>query len=245
MAFFRQNPVVQEVMSSLNIFNEDSFEANLWPDPSHLADEDNKYIDPARRQTFRYWTEAENEPSGFCASVLLEHTIRINSSVHCEPIPRDQFPPPCPGPRPFNTSFSNDRLDIRICAAGEYGTNPRTISRRRQDITEHLYLDVQEYTKYKASGIKFTHHCKASTTHGYFELGNYRNGGTYGPLLKKWPSPAEMAHSNDNLNFGTGAGEGPATERQVNHQPPSSSLPTHLPILLTISTIQRRNRQLS
>ncbi|KAK2755085.1 hypothetical protein FQN54_006614 [Arachnomyces sp. PD_36] len=46
----------------------------------------------------------------------------------------------------------------------------------------------------------FTLKCEASTTRGYFELGNDRNGQIYGPLLEKWPSPEEMAREfNDYL----------------------------------------------
>jgi hypothetical protein len=43
-----------------------------------------------------------------------------------------------------------------------------------------------------------TIHCTATTTRGYFELGNDWNNNTYGPLLAHWPDPAEMAeNSND------------------------------------------------
>ncbi|KAJ6188119.1 hypothetical protein N7519_003027 [Penicillium mononematosum] len=231
LATIRQNRVVQEVMSSLATFNELDFETHLWPDPSYMTNELDLAVDPKYRQTLYYWTEprsdnfadATDKPANFFVTalqngtmtgVLREHAIRLNSSAVCEKIPRARFPSTCLGKRPFQTSFSSSRLDIRVCAPGEYWVSPWTLSRNRQDISEELFLDVIDRREIGSSIASFTLHCTTSTTRGYFELANYMNSQIYGPLLEKWPDAETMSQNfNDELSPSAGIGGGPPTEQ--------------------------------
>jgi hypothetical protein len=93
-------------------------------------------------------------------------------------------------------------ITIRICAPGHYGKLPWTLSRDRQDITEELYVDVwfpgdtniiPEYAGLVDFRISnFTTLCTTTTTRGYFELPNYRNGYLTQPLNDKWPDKETM-----------------------------------------------------
>lgn len=224
IATVRYNQVIQEVMSSLSTFSDLDQQPYLWADPSYLTNDTTAVSDPMPRQRMHYWTDVMNDPNFFVTAlpngtttgVLREHALRLNSSVQCERIPRDEFPSPCPGRLPFTTSFSNSEIDIRVCAPGEYGVNPWTLSRNRQDITEQLFLDVDSRSSNRFLTESFTLHCTASTSRGYFELGNYRNRQVYGPLLDKWPSQEELKSDfNDQLSLDAGRGFGPPTERQV------------------------------
>lgn len=118
------------------------------------------------------------------------HAMRFNSTVECEFLSKDKFPANCPGSKPYNTSIEvrNDATssELRICAPGTWGTSPWTLSRNRQDIKEEVYLQLLDDSDKDTSS---TIHCSSATTRGYFELGNYRTGGAYGPLLEHWPSP--------------------------------------------------------
>lgn len=233
LATIHQNRVVQEVMSSLATFNMLDLETHLWPDPSYLDDHVAVITDPTWRQTLRYWAMGEttsggdvmnHTPNFFVTAlqnatgtgVLREHALRFNSSAWCDKIPRAQFPEPCPGKRPFYRSLSKSPfLDIRVCAPGEYGVHPWSLSRNRQEIGEDLYLDVVDGRINTPDPVaNFTLHCRTSTTRGYFELGNHMNSQIYGPLLGEWPDPDTMAREfNDELNLQAGKGGGPPTER--------------------------------
>jgi hypothetical protein len=46
---------------------------------------------------------------------------------------------------------------------------------------------------YPSQNTSYTIHCTATTTRGYFELGNDWNLNTYGPLLDQWPNRVQMA----------------------------------------------------
>ena len=140
--------------------------------------------------------------NGTTTGVLREHAMRLNSSVECDN--STAFPDSCPGGQPFEASFSQaSDLNISICVPGNFTASPYSLSRSRQDIVEDLYIDVVsppnssfifEYSR------NYTVHCKASTTRGYFELGNYLNDYQPGPLIDHWPVPQnESKDFNDRM----------------------------------------------
>jgi len=252
MAFLPQNIVVQEVANQLSIFNEMDVQPRMWIDhPYFDPDIYDSYSDPAERRTF-FWnfmdmliggsdqisrdffaTILEN---GTTTGVLREHAMRLNSSIQCSPVPKTSFPNTCSGRRPFQASFSRPGfVDIKLCIPGEFGVFPWTRVRSRQDIHEELFLDASVWSENVAidgygggTRSNFTVHCKAQTTRGYFEIGNYRNNFTYGPLINEWPSPTEMALEwNDYLNW------------YANYRPPSNddkSTGTEDPVLVNWGT---------
>ena len=128
--------------------------------------------------------------------------MRLNSSVECDN--STAFPDPCPGEQPFEASFSQaSDVIISICVPGNFTASPYSLSRSRQDIVEDLYIDVVSPSnssfifEYSSS---YTVHCKASTTRGYFELGNYFNDYQPGPLVDHWPVPQnESKDFNDRM----------------------------------------------
>ncbi|KAF1944901.1 hypothetical protein EJ02DRAFT_339903 [Clathrospora elynae] len=144
-------------------------------------------------------------PSNTTTGILREHAMRLNSSVACSKIERTSFPTSCPGEEPFTASFEmTDDISVRICVPGKLGAFPWTLSRNRQDIIEEIYLDMWDTYKYRAGDsngddTNVTVHCEVKTTRGYFELGNLRNNGTYGPLLQDWPDADVMARDFNDL----------------------------------------------
>lgn len=226
LAFAGQNRIVKEVMAALSTFNDLDLETHMWPDPSYIHNKSQVLTDPPNTQMLDYWTSPEigvgprffvtAMQNGTTTGVLRDHAMRLNSSVSCRKVSKDQFPSTCSGRRPFTASLASDLLDIRVCAQGEYGVFPWTLSRNRQDIMEQLFLDVVDNRHGSYLTANFTLHCEASTTRGYFELGNYRNDQAYGPLLERWPTPEEMeTEFNDKLSFNTDRGDGKPTEWHV------------------------------
>lgn len=210
MAMIPQNIVVQEVANELATFSERNYNPHMWPDnPYTDGDPYDSYSKPVNRQQFIWYSESFADfnrsffvtamQNGTTTGVLREHVMRLNSSVQCSYVPQAEFPLLCPGVRPFTASYSGEHLDIRVCTPGEYGVYPWTLSRNRQDLAEELFIDVSQAIS--PSYPNFTLHCTAETTRGYFELGNYRNNFSYGPLIEKWPTPDESLYDfNDHLN---------------------------------------------
>lgn len=137
--------------------------------------------------------------------------MRLNASVECTLIDRSAFPSVCSGQLPLVRSYSDPgNLTIDICVPGDYATNPWTLSRDRQDLVEEIFVDVHipgasQFHEWPSYFYNFTSHCVATTTRGYFELGNIRNNFTAGPLIDVWPDNETMwTQYNDYLNFDGG-----------------------------------------
>lgn len=135
--------------------------------------------------------------------------MRLNSSAECKAIAESAFPEICGGPDPLVASYSSQvrapsfynftnpgNFTIDVCVPGDLSASPWTLSRDRQEITEDLYIKVHVdyetvldwgYFENGERPVNFTVHCNASTTRGYFELPNWQNDFTAGPLLEKWP----------------------------------------------------------
>lgn len=218
MALVPQNDVVQEVANRIASFSEKDRQPRLWADLSELPD--GPFSDmsdaPARSDTFDwYYLHDDAKPNFFVSAlpirtttgILRQHAMRLNSSVKCRHVPQSSFPNACSGARPFTTSISRPAMpQIRVCVPGEYGVYPWKLTHHRQDLAEELFLDFLDPgipgDHYSYGPSKFTLHCHAETTRGYFELGNYRNNYTYGPLLSQWPGVAEMEMEfNDYLGW--------------------------------------------
>ncbi|OTA78493.1 hypothetical protein M434DRAFT_402231 [Hypoxylon sp. CO27-5] len=215
MPRLQRDLVMQDVLGRLVTVSDLEPQPNLWP----INPDSNNWIDgyttpPNRRIFMVYSTDFTLNPDGFFVTaldngtntgVLREHAIRLNSSVHCEHISRSEFPSPCPGAQPLETRIDRSGLRLSVCAPGNASQFPFTPSRHRQDISEDLYVDLEVSlnTASQAYADNFTVHCTASTTRGYFELGNERNHYVYGPLLDRWPDPDDIAKNfNDFRSLG-------------------------------------------
>ena len=198
--------VVNEVTKNLATVSDTDEQLHLW-----LDREINSYLGPDSQlppaniestATLSWYYEhggrtyfASAIPNNTVTGVLREHALRLNSSVSCSPISRRDYPTTCVGDHPFVTTFETSRrLGVRVCAPGDLTRSPWTLSRDRQDIAEEVFIDmfVPSESSLQSYGPDFAIHCSATTTRGYFELGNVRNNFIPGPLMERWPSPDEM-----------------------------------------------------
>lgn len=186
--------IIARVKNQLSQYSDKTLLKNLWQDTDEYG--------------YRYPQSIRNsDKPGFIAAlpadtttgVLREHLMRMHSSLSCRNTTLSEFPSTCSGTNPFQASWSyvkpvndyNGTLDL--CAPGDQGKYPWTLSRNRQDITEEVWFKYREtHASQYAEGGEYKEeevfYCTAQTTRGYFELGNVYNGGQYGPLLEKWPS---------------------------------------------------------
>lgn len=151
-------------------------------------------------------------PVGTDTGILRYLETRLNTSISCVLVPQANFPESCKGLHPFERKFSNIRNTTdpysfgswdypryrgRLCAPGNIGASPWSPDAKRQDIYEELWIDFQftnmsdvtaswagpGYPRSVYSRANITQRCTSNSTLGYFELPNYWNGHTVGPLL--------------------------------------------------------------
>ena len=140
-------------------------------------------------------------PAGTTTGVLRQHLMRLSSSIRCQEVDPGEFPSQCPGDQPFNVTLEQVWVThMRICVPGDYTAFPWNLNRSRQEHVEELYIDVvdkgdtfDDHPTHPTPNISHTIHCSATTTRGYFEMGNDWNHNTYGPLLEQWPDAVQMA----------------------------------------------------
>ncbi|KAH7096077.1 hypothetical protein FB567DRAFT_48539 [Paraphoma chrysanthemicola] len=223
MAGIYYQDIVPRITADLASVSVDAYQPSLWSDymtkglQGHMnSDHTSSKTTPLRNWIFPPPMFAREDewgsrfflagiPSNTTTGILREHAMRLNSSVTCSKIERTSFPTSCPGEEPFTAAFEmkND-ISARICVPGKLGVFPWTLSRNKQDIVEEIYLDMWDTYKYRAGDLEgddtnSTIHCEMKTTRGYFELGNLRNNGTYGPLLHDWPDADVMARDFNDL----------------------------------------------
>ena len=220
MGLVDHNLVVQDVAKRLVTFSNIEFQEYLWVEDPHSDDGMLTWKDPQMRGNLFYYGmkyevhQGGNPNSTFFVTslrngtntgVLREHALRLNSSVSCEHIPRSKYPLNCPGTKPLDMKIKRPNVNISVCAPGEVGVSPWTLSRNRQDIDEELYIDLQVDPPWLGAFqflSNYTLHCTSSTTRGYFELGNLMNDFVYGPLLDRWPDPETSKNDfNDYLTI--------------------------------------------
>ena len=167
---------------------------------------------------------------GSDTGVLRNLATRMNTSVDCQLVPQNDFPATCSGEDAFYREFSNIANDSdpnpfhsgtlypahpryrgRICAPGKKFKSPWKQTADRQDIHENLWMDFQfsnltgpkrlgGYNVNLAERANFTQHCTSNSTLGFYEVPNYWNGGTVGPLLTQIPS-SDHNRTYDNAAF--------------------------------------------
>lgn len=210
-----QGPVVSKLASKLDNIRESDFQTHLWPEnapgvgyppPSWPSVDELTTLSPLAgiRQPGKSWSfYASSLPSGTTTGVLRYHAMRQHSTARCDNVSQSTFPTTCAGISPITATFALAEFTVRICVPGASNQTAWTRSRNRQSIDEELWIGVQMNQTWSARvyPLNFTTHCTSSSTRGYFELGNLRNGNTPGPLLEKWPDKEELAA---NFNDATG-----------------------------------------
>jgi hypothetical protein len=142
-------------------------------------------------------------PNGFHTGVLQQFAMRINSSATSRSIQADEFPSGCSQTSSgFFANYSSLYMDgssqetwtVIACMPNVTSKSPWVATRNRQDFSELLYLNVsvqdqnlQTEGVTPASGALYEINLR--TTAGYFELPNFMNNGTPGPLLESDPTP--------------------------------------------------------
>lgn len=200
MQMIPQTTVVQNVQFELSSFSWSAAEPYMWIDyegtqpprsrASNLeGDAINSVTNIRIGKTLPYHPNLSGFVTAFPYNVATGtrryHAMRFNSTVECEFVSEDQFPMICSGTKPYITSIKaqNDTssTELRVCVPGSWGSHPWTVSRNRQDIQEEAFL---RFSGSPEPITPLTVRCSSATTRGYFELGNYRINGAYGPLLK-------------------------------------------------------------
>jgi hypothetical protein len=219
MAGIYYQDILPRITADLSSVSVDAYQPGLWSDNMTVLlqrymshDGTSSTTTPLRSWIFpptledQRWSRffLAGIPSNTTTGILREHAMRLNSSVACDKIERTSFPTSCPGEEPFTASFERkDDISFRICVPGKLSVCPWTLSRNRQDIVEEIYLDMLDSYDYRwdseGDDTNVTVHCEVKTTRGYFELGNLRNNGTYGPLLRNWPDADVMARDFNDL----------------------------------------------
>lgn len=125
---------------------------------------------------------------GFSTGTIQQIAPRINSSVTYEAVPDDEFTENCSDADDFNFKYHFTEgfrsCDLQACMPGNLSVSPFKNQRDPQHIEEVLYLNVSALTEnvvVKPTAYKAV----MRTTLGYFELPNYMNAQTCGPLLDK------------------------------------------------------------
>ncbi|KAF3025875.1 hypothetical protein E8E14_014819 [Neopestalotiopsis sp. 37M] len=233
MAILDHDLVLQDVVGSLATASDLETQANLWPINPDAGDWVTAYAEPTtRREFFVYASDSDLSPDGFFVTalengtvtgVLREHAIRLNSSIHCEYIAQTDFPTPCPGGRPLDIRIERPNVKVSLCAPGNMTEFPFTPSRNRQDVGEDLYIDFSVSpgsTSYPIQPFdNFTVHCNASTSRGYFELGNTQNDYVYGPLMDTWPDNETMARDFNDVRSVGASWASPSEHYELNLAP--------------------------
>ncbi|KAF5634569.1 hypothetical protein F52700_5762 [Fusarium sp. NRRL 52700] len=193
----------QKLLSSAN----SDIQTNLWSDEASLGKSPNYHTD--NRRTFDWYYQesaydkgkrpyyASSIPNGTTTGVYRHHAARMDSTANC--YLTKNFPKECKGDKPFTPSFSEDWLNVDICAEGSYDTVAWNTSRNKQEHNETLWLSMkwdipegQDSSGQFRNNDSYVLRCDSVSRRGWFQLPNNANGGNPGPLLDEWPSWREL-----------------------------------------------------
>lgn len=146
---------------------------------------------------------------GTSTGALRYHAIRQKSLSFCEAVPREEFPPTCPGVNPFVAEYYKGGVHFRVCVGGDQNQTLWGLTRNKQLASEHIWMDAvlenassaKDYS-FANDGVpprNFTMHCTVNSSRGFFELNNLYPDNYAGVLKYRWPSPAELSSFNDDL----------------------------------------------
>ncbi|RBA09883.1 hypothetical protein FPRO05_05819 [Fusarium proliferatum] len=137
----------QKLLGSTN----SDIQTNLWSDEVSLGESPNYYTD--NRRTFDWYYQessygkgkrryyASSVPNGTTTGVYRHHAARMDSTANC--YLTKSFPKQCKGDKPFAPSFTEEWLNVDICAEGSYDTVAWNTSRNKQEHNEALWLSMK------------------------------------------------------------------------------------------------------
>ncbi|KAK2782043.1 hypothetical protein FQN53_000219 [Emmonsiellopsis sp. PD_33] len=135
-------------------------------------------------------------PRGFSTGLFRQFVPRINSTAR---VSEASFPPNC-GDEPGSLFLHHENnstqsgpypWSVTLCIPADVSLTPWKLTRDRQDFSEEVYFEI----KAKEQGSRaatFAFKVVLDTTAGYFELPNYMNNETAGPLLEHGPQRGEI-----------------------------------------------------
>ena len=147
-------------------------------------------------------------PTEYNTGLIQQFLPRFNSTAHAENVTLEDFPTDCdsiPGALSIrvnsttvlgdqNETTSDSNFWLHACMPADMRKSPWKATRKRQDFTESLYLNISISPELQGSanigrlyGPVYSR-ITVDTTAGYFELPNYMNGQKSGPLLADDPS---------------------------------------------------------
>ncbi|OKL57641.1 hypothetical protein UA08_06982 [Talaromyces atroroseus] len=139
-------------------------------------------------------------PSNYNTGLIRQFAPRLNSTLTYTQVDESEFPENCDQiTGAFYASYNAtvqkdyDFYTTEVCMPADLRKTPWNSTRLRQDISETLYLNISQTSSstYSSSGV---YRVQANTTAGYFELPNYLNNNTAGPLLDNGPEEACDRH---------------------------------------------------
>ncbi|KAK3324840.1 hypothetical protein B0H66DRAFT_546856 [Apodospora peruviana] len=181
--------IVQRTLHSVIIEQRSQLSSSAWYD-----DRDERYFVTAL-------------PRNTSTGLFRQVALRMDSNARCENIREDEFPTPCPGTGfPYARSRTRIQEDtgeefiststVDVCvftnppstAAGADYTSPWSADTNdTQYLEEEMYIRVK-YPVYQESWVV---RCVGNTTLGYFELGNFHNGGEFSQTIKNYSEYAK------------------------------------------------------
>ncbi|KAM0541098.1 hypothetical protein ACHAO7_010755 [Fusarium culmorum] len=204
MELIPRNLAVNLIRQKIKSFSMSYVQTNLWHEVTNYIP---FAVEQQRAQTFGWIQKrrpyinyfASSLANGTATGILREHAMRINSTISCK---AGNLPLTCSGSMPFfaifnHTGFATSGVKATVCVEGNQSAVPWTRSRDRQDINENMWLRLEVAQQLDGSRVDgqallqdvtaFNLSCRASSTRGYFELGNHWNNQVFKPLLEKWP----------------------------------------------------------
>ncbi|CAF3573541.1 unnamed protein product [Fusarium graminearum] len=214
-----RNLAVNLIRQKIKSFSMSDVQTNLWHEVTNYIP---FAVEQRRAQTFGWIQKRRLYINYFSASlangtstgILRKHAMRINSTITCN---AGNVPRTSSGPMPFfaifnHTGFATSGIKATVRVEGNHSDVPWTRSRDRQDIHETMWLRLEVAQQPDGSRedgqalledvTAFNLSCRASSTRGYFELGNHWNNQVFGPLLDKWPTRGDIRKNfNDYGSF--------------------------------------------
>ena len=134
-------------------------------------------------------------PAGYQTGLMTQFMPRMNSSVSFLNVSQTAFPSDCntsSGAYYIEYSYNTSLLNVQVCIPDGVSQSPWKATRARQDATETMFMNIhfgslENMANFDRNPGNITLKLTINTTIGYFELPNYNNNGTAGPLLAKDP----------------------------------------------------------